>query len=57
MVIASDDFYILGILTPNLHCLWVKAQSSTLKSDTRYTNTTCFETFTFPQTADIKIIR
>lgn len=56
MVIASDDFYILGILTSNLHRLWVKVQSSTLKGDTRYTNTTCFETFPFPQTADIKIV-
>jgi len=56
MVIASDDFYILGILTSNLHRIWVKAQSSTLKGDTRYTNTTCFETFPFPQTADIKIV-
>ncbi|MFM6842565.1 MAG: class I SAM-dependent DNA methyltransferase, partial [Dolichospermum sp.] len=49
-VIASDDFYILGILTSNVHRVWVKAQSSTLKGDTRYTNTTCFETFPFPQT-------
>ncbi|MFM6107879.1 MAG: DNA methyltransferase [Sphaerospermopsis kisseleviana] len=56
MVIASDDFYILGILTSNLHRLWVKAQSSTLEDRTRYTNTTCFETFPFPQTADIKIV-
>ncbi|MCL1493827.1 MAG: DUF559 domain-containing protein [Pseudanabaena sp. Salubria-1] len=48
MVIASDDFYMLGILTSKLHRLWVKAQSSTLKGDTRYTNTTCFETFPFP---------
>ncbi|MFM6219787.1 MAG: class I SAM-dependent DNA methyltransferase, partial [Dolichospermum sp.] len=52
MVIASDDFYILGILTSNVHRVWVKAQSSTLKGDTRYTNTTCFETFPFPQTVD-----
>ena len=50
MVIASDDYYILGILNSNIHRLWVKAQSSTLKGDTRYTNTTCFETFPFPQT-------
>ncbi|MEA5575513.1 DNA methyltransferase [Anabaena sp. UHCC 0451] len=57
MVIASDDFYILGILTSNVHQIWVKAQSSTLKGDTRYTNTTCFETFPFPQTADIKIVQ
>jgi SAM-dependent methyltransferase len=49
MVIASDDFYILGILTSKVHRVWVKAQSSTLKGDTRYTNTTCFETFPFPQ--------
>jgi hypothetical protein len=48
-VVSSDDFYILGILTSNLHRQWVKAQSSTLKSDTRYTHNTCFETFPFPQ--------
>jgi len=49
MVVASDDFYVLGILTSKVHRIWVKAQSSTLKGDTRYTNTTCFETFPFPQ--------
>jgi hypothetical protein len=49
MVIASDDFYVLGILTSKVHRLWVKAQSSTLEDRTRYTNTTCFETFPFPQ--------
>ena len=47
--IASDDFYVLGILTSNVHRTWVKAQSSTLKADTRYTHNTCFETFPFPQ--------
>ena len=49
-VVASDDFYILGIVTSNVHRTWVKAQSSTLKGDTRYTHNTCFETFPFPQT-------
>jgi len=49
MVVTSDDFYVLGILTSKVHRLWVGAQSSTLKGDTRYTNTTCFETFPFPQ--------
>jgi hypothetical protein len=47
MVVASDDFYVLGILNSRLHLDWVKAQASTLKADTRYTNTTCFETFPF----------
>jgi len=49
MVIASDDFYILGVLTSKAHRLWIKAQSSSLGEITRYTNTTCFETFPFPQ--------
>ena len=57
MVIASDDYYILGILNSNIHRLWVQAQSSTLKGDTRYTNTTCFETFPFPQTASKKVVQ
>ncbi|WP_043999790.1 class I SAM-dependent DNA methyltransferase, partial [Microcystis aeruginosa] len=55
-VVSSDDFYILGILTSNIHRLWVKAQSSTLKGDTRYTNTTCFETFPFPQTPSQELV-
>jgi SAM-dependent methyltransferase len=49
-VIASEDYYMIAMLTSKVHRLWVKAQSSTLKADTRYTNTTCFETFPFPQT-------
>jgi SAM-dependent methyltransferase len=55
-VVASDDFYILGILTSKIHRLWVKVQSSTLKGDTRYTHNTCFETFPFPQTPDVKLV-
>jgi hypothetical protein len=56
IICASDDFYILGILTSNVHRTWVKAQSSTLKGDTRYTHNTCFETFPFPQTPTQKQI-
>nr|WP_322712577.1 DNA methyltransferase [Nostoc sp. ChiSLP03a]MDZ8213825.1 DNA methyltransferase [Nostoc sp. ChiSLP03a] len=54
-IVASNDFYILGILTSKVHRLWVKVQSSTLKGDTRYTHNTCFETFPFPQTCDTKL--
>ncbi|MEY3870244.1 MAG: hypothetical protein RLZZ338_4138, partial [Cyanobacteriota bacterium] len=56
MVLASDDYYILGILTANIHRIWVKAQSSTLEDRIRYTNTTCFETFPFPQTPTKKVV-
>jgi type II restriction/modification system DNA methylase subunit YeeA len=55
-VVASDDFYVLGILTSKVHRLWVKAQSSTLEDRIRYTPTTCFETFPFPQTVEPKLI-
>jgi SAM-dependent methyltransferase len=55
-VVASDDYYILGILTSSIHRSWVKAQSSTLKGDTRYTHNTCFETFPFPQSPSPKLI-
>lgn len=49
VVVASKDLYILGILSSTLHRSWIEAQCSRLKSDTRYTHTTCFETFPFPQ--------
>lgn len=51
MVVASDDFFILGILNSKIHLDWVLAQRSTLEDRTRYTNTTCFMTFPFPYDA------
>jgi hypothetical protein len=56
IALASDDFYILRILTSSVHRQWVKAQSSTLEDRTRYTHNTCFETFPFPQTSTPKLI-
>jgi len=53
-VVASDDFYILGILTSRITPL-VKAQVP-LKGDTRYTHNSCFETFPFPQNPDKQLI-
>jgi SAM-dependent methyltransferase len=55
-IVAVDDFYILGILTSKIHRIWFKAQSSTLKGDIRYTPSTCFETFPFPQALSQKQI-
>jgi hypothetical protein len=49
VVVASGDFYILGILTSNLHRTWMHAQKSTLGLTIAYTHNTCFETFPFPQ--------
>jgi hypothetical protein len=50
-VIATSDPYIQGVVTSSVHRAWVSAQKSTLKGDTRYTHTSCFETFPFPQRA------
>ncbi|MFM6618973.1 MAG: type IIL restriction-modification enzyme MmeI, partial [Dolichospermum sp.] len=55
-VVVSDDFYIFGILSSSIHREWMHAQKSTLKADIAYTHNTCFETFPFPQTADMKIV-
>ena len=49
VVVASEDYYVLGILTSQVHRAWMEAQKSTLKSDIAYTHKTCFETFPFPQ--------
>ncbi len=57
VVIATDDFYILGILSSNIHRTWMHAQKSTLKADIAYTHNTCFETFPFPQNPDAKLVQ
>ncbi|MEY2832525.1 MAG: hypothetical protein RLZZ574_1783, partial [Cyanobacteriota bacterium] len=49
VVVTSEDFYLLGILTSKVHRSWMEAQKSTLKADIAYTHKTCFETFPFPQ--------
>ena len=51
VVLATDDFYVLGIVTSDTHRQWMHAQKGTLKGDIAYTHDTCFETFPFPQLA------
>jgi hypothetical protein len=48
-IVASEDFYVLGILTSRLHRIWMEAQMSTLEDRISYTHNSCFETFPFPQ--------
>ncbi|MFN9620941.1 MAG: DNA methyltransferase [Synechococcaceae cyanobacterium] len=49
VVIASSDYYILGILSSLAHRIWMLNQGSTLKAYTRYSHDTVFGTFPFPQ--------
>ncbi len=48
MCIASDDAYLLGVLSSFVHERWMLATGSTLEDRPRYIKSTCFEAFPFP---------
>ena|GEM_PF-1778086 len=48
VVFAFDDDYSMGILLSRAHDAWAWARSSTLKGHLRYTPSTVFMTFPFP---------
>jgi hypothetical protein len=48
-VFAFDDDYAIGVLTSGAHQTWAHSEESTLELRPRYTPTTCFETFPWPQ--------
>jgi hypothetical protein len=52
-VFAFGDDYSMGILTSSVHGAWAQSESSTLRIDLRYTPTSCFETFPWPQPDDV----
>ncbi|MGH4010642.1 MAG: DNA methyltransferase [Pseudonocardiaceae bacterium] len=59
-VFAFDDNYSFGILTSSLHRLWFEARCSRLETRLRYTPTTVFDSFPWPQaptTAQINDIK
>ena len=49
IVFAFDDDYSIGVLNSSIHGAWAHSESSTLRIDLRYTPTSCFETFPWPQ--------
>jgi type II restriction/modification system DNA methylase subunit YeeA len=48
IVVARDDDYTLGVLQSRVHELWALAMGTQLETRPRYTPTTTFETFPFP---------
>lgn len=48
IVTARYDDTTFGILQSRFHCLWALWVGSTMGNSPRYTPTTCFETFPFP---------
>lgn len=49
MVFTFEDDYSYGILSSNIHYKWYNARCSTMKGDPRYTNTTTYNSFAWPQ--------
>lgn len=55
LVFASEDDYMFGVLHSRFHEIWALAQGTQLRekeSGFRYTPTTCFETFPFPEATE-----
>ncbi len=48
-VFAFEDDYAMGVLTSVVHQTWAHSEASTLRIDLRYTPTSCFETFPWPE--------
>jgi hypothetical protein len=47
-----EDDYFFGVLHSRLHVLWSLRMGTQLEDRPRYTPTTCFETFPFPEPTD-----
>lgn len=47
-MIASDDAFILGVLSSHIHITWTSACSALLGPTPVYVNSTCFDPFPFP---------
>ena len=52
----SDD-YSFGILQSDLHWRWFVERCSTLKGDWRYTSSTVFDTFPWPQSPSLQKVK
>lgn len=55
VVVASEDFGHFACLQSSIHYVWSIKYGSTMKEDLRYTPTSCFQTFPFPE--DLASIR
>jgi len=57
VVFAMPDDYSFGILQSGIHWQWFHARCSTLKGDFRYTSTTVFNSFPFPQSPKLAQVK
>ena len=52
IIFARDDDYFFGVLQSRIHLAWASGTGTQLEDRPRYTPTTCFETFPFPEPTD-----
>ena len=52
IVFARDDDYFFGVLHSHIHGVWAQTMGTQLESRPRYTPTTCFQTFPFPEATE-----
>lgn len=57
MNFASDDAFILGVLSSHIHVAWTLAAGGTLEDRPRYNNSRCFDPFPFPAATDAQKAR
>ncbi len=53
IVLAMDSGWALACLSSGFHYWWALLRGSSMRTDARYTPTTCFETFPMPQRTPI----
>ena len=56
MAFTFDDDYSFGVLQSDIHWHWFTERCSTLKGDFRYTNTTVYDSFPWPQQASLDAV-
>jgi len=48
---AFEDDFAMGVLSSRVHLVWALGESSTMRVDPRYTPTSAFETFPWPESS------
>ena len=54
LVIGTNEVSLFGILTSEMHMVWVRTVGGRLKTDYRYSAGLCYNTFPFPSISDSK---
>lgn len=54
LVVGTNEISLFGILTSEMHMVWVRTVGGRLKTDYRYSAGLCYNTFPFPSISDTK---